>query len=342
MTQIIASIGELTALRDELRRGREQRTAAGHQEIRICMGASCIASGALKVKEAIEKELASRALDKRVPLVGTGCLGPCRRRPGTVGRRRVLPQPETAGLRGDRVRARGAGADRGAPDAQAARRPQRAPYRRDRLLPPANEDRAAELRGHRSGAGRRLHRVRRLPGPGPGAAAEQCQGGDRNAAHLRAAGPGRGRLSDLAEVEGHPRGAGRDQVRCLQRRRRRPGRVHGSQRPGGRPAQRDRGHDRGRVHDRGRARVPVRPRRVSPGGPALADRPAAVPGARAVGAEHPGQRLRLRVGDPHGFRGLRVRRGDGAVDVRSRGIGASRGPARPFPPRAACGASPRC
>ena len=54
------------------------------------MGASCIASGALPIKAAIEKELRDRNLQDKVSVVGTGCLGPLLGRAGDDRRRRVL------------------------------------------------------------------------------------------------------------------------------------------------------------------------------------------------------------------------------------------------------------
>jgi NADH-quinone oxidoreductase subunit F len=77
MTQIIANAKDLTILRDAIRTEKTKQSAQGHKQIRICLGASCIASGALKVQAALERELADRQLGKRVSIVGTGCLGPC-------------------------------------------------------------------------------------------------------------------------------------------------------------------------------------------------------------------------------------------------------------------------
>ncbi|MGA2033155.1 MAG: FAD-dependent oxidoreductase [Thermoguttaceae bacterium] len=77
MTERIATAGELTALRDRLRAEQERLAAAGHQQIRICMGAGCIASGSVRLKAAIEDELARKGLQDRVSVIGTGCLGPC-------------------------------------------------------------------------------------------------------------------------------------------------------------------------------------------------------------------------------------------------------------------------
>ncbi len=77
MTQIIATIEELTALRDALRVARADAEAAGHKQIRLCTGASCIASGALLIQTALERELHDSNLQDKVAVVGTGCLGPC-------------------------------------------------------------------------------------------------------------------------------------------------------------------------------------------------------------------------------------------------------------------------
>ncbi|MFH2034412.1 MAG: NADH-quinone oxidoreductase subunit NuoF [Candidatus Margulisiibacteriota bacterium] len=46
-------------------------------KILLCQGGGCIASGSLKVKAALEKELKAQKLDKQFKIVDTGCLGPC-------------------------------------------------------------------------------------------------------------------------------------------------------------------------------------------------------------------------------------------------------------------------
>ncbi|MCC6123659.1 MAG: FAD-dependent oxidoreductase [Pirellulales bacterium] len=68
---------ELTTLRDRIRAEEAALKANRHQKIRLCLGASCIASGALKVKEALEQGISERGLLGRVSIIGTGCLGPC-------------------------------------------------------------------------------------------------------------------------------------------------------------------------------------------------------------------------------------------------------------------------
>ena len=60
MSQIIATPQQLTELRDRVRAEQAAQKAAGHKQVRICMGAGCIASGAEQVKQSIEAELATQ------------------------------------------------------------------------------------------------------------------------------------------------------------------------------------------------------------------------------------------------------------------------------------------
>ena len=93
---LIANVQQLVALRDAVRAEKANLTAQGHQHIRICVGASCIASGSLKVREALEKEIADNQLQDRISVVGTGCLGPCSGGPalmiGDVFYEKIAPQ----------------------------------------------------------------------------------------------------------------------------------------------------------------------------------------------------------------------------------------------------------
>ncbi len=45
-------------------------------QVLLCAGAACISSGALKIKEALVRELQKNALDNEVRLIETGCVGP--------------------------------------------------------------------------------------------------------------------------------------------------------------------------------------------------------------------------------------------------------------------------
>ena len=75
--KIIANIEQLNALRVYTQAEKGELAADGHKQIRICMGASCIASGSDKVKAVLEKEIAEQGLQDQVSLIETGCMGPC-------------------------------------------------------------------------------------------------------------------------------------------------------------------------------------------------------------------------------------------------------------------------
>ncbi|MCL4191940.1 MAG: NAD(P)H-dependent oxidoreductase subunit E, partial [Thermoguttaceae bacterium] len=77
MSQFIASVEQLTALRDQICRQQAEQQAAGSKQVRICMGASCIASGSSRVKAALEEEVAARGMLDDVAIIETGCMGPC-------------------------------------------------------------------------------------------------------------------------------------------------------------------------------------------------------------------------------------------------------------------------
>ena len=71
----IASIKELALLK----KSSEKQINTGKQEILICCGAGCIASGSLELKKSLEDEIASADLDLVVK--ETGCMGPCSQGP---------------------------------------------------------------------------------------------------------------------------------------------------------------------------------------------------------------------------------------------------------------------
>ena len=68
---------------EELRQRREQarrdiRARSGKvKDLMICCGTGCVAGGSLRIKEAIEREVAQRGLGNQVRVVGTGCNGFC-------------------------------------------------------------------------------------------------------------------------------------------------------------------------------------------------------------------------------------------------------------------------
>ncbi|MBN1911810.1 MAG: NADH-quinone oxidoreductase subunit NuoF [Pirellulales bacterium] len=77
MSKHIANPKELAKIRDRLQAEEQARRENRHKQIRVCMGASCIASGSRQVKEALEAQMAERGVGENVSLIETGCLGPC-------------------------------------------------------------------------------------------------------------------------------------------------------------------------------------------------------------------------------------------------------------------------
>ncbi|MFW5684724.1 MAG: (2Fe-2S) ferredoxin domain-containing protein, partial [Spirochaetota bacterium] len=81
----------ITTSEDLERIARDVNERAAHKAVRfaVCLGASCIASGAQEVLDRLEEELAER--NGTVEVSGTGCMGPCARGPLI----RVLPSGKT-------------------------------------------------------------------------------------------------------------------------------------------------------------------------------------------------------------------------------------------------------
>ena len=67
----------LAAWREQLR----AEAAQGPQEIRVCMGGSCLASGAPEIAAALKTELQQAGLADKVVVRAAGCMGPCVRGP---------------------------------------------------------------------------------------------------------------------------------------------------------------------------------------------------------------------------------------------------------------------
>ncbi|MEA1951252.1 MAG: NADH-ubiquinone oxidoreductase-F iron-sulfur binding region domain-containing protein, partial [Planctomycetota bacterium] len=77
MSNIIKNLKQLNQIRDKALEKQAELAANNHRTIRLCMGASCIASGSTKIKNALESELEKQGMTDRVSLVETGCQGPC-------------------------------------------------------------------------------------------------------------------------------------------------------------------------------------------------------------------------------------------------------------------------
>jgi len=81
----IATAADLRKLADSIKPEVEARVRVGNapdsgavqRHILVCTGGGCIASGALAVKSALEKEIRKAGLDRKVHMFETGCLGPC-------------------------------------------------------------------------------------------------------------------------------------------------------------------------------------------------------------------------------------------------------------------------
>ena len=69
----IETARELTALRQRLAKSRDPKKIS----ISICAGTGCVASGAFRIKEELEKEIVKRDLQDEVSVVATGCNGFC-------------------------------------------------------------------------------------------------------------------------------------------------------------------------------------------------------------------------------------------------------------------------
>ncbi|HPN88710.1 MAG TPA: NAD(P)H-dependent oxidoreductase subunit E, partial [Candidatus Omnitrophota bacterium] len=71
MNDIIKNIDDLNRLKEKA----IQEKSKVSREILLCAGAGCIASGSLDIKKALEEQCAAQGIE--VPIIETGCLGPC-------------------------------------------------------------------------------------------------------------------------------------------------------------------------------------------------------------------------------------------------------------------------
>ena len=77
----MSDIKKLTSMKELvlLKESTEKQMNAGKQEILICCGAGCIASGSLALKKSLEDEIEEANLNLEVK--ETGCMGPCSQGP---------------------------------------------------------------------------------------------------------------------------------------------------------------------------------------------------------------------------------------------------------------------
>ncbi len=209
------------------------------------------------------------------------------------------------------------------------------------LLHQAGPHRSGEQRQDRPGANRGLHRRRRLSAALPRAPrdeARRCRGHHHQE---RLARPRRRGLPHRPEVGPGRQGQERAEIHHLQRGRGRSGRLHGSQRPGKRPAPRAGRHGHRGLRRRGHPGLRLCSRRVSAGHQPVADRHPAGPEARPPGQPDLRVPLRFPHRPPHRRGRLRLRRRNRPDGARSRASAARPARARPTRPSTACGASRR-
>ncbi len=281
--------------------------------VTICGGTGCTAFGSPAVQQAFEQEIERRGLQDKVTVRRTGCHGFCEKGPVVV----ILPSkvfyPNVQAEDVPEIVEKTVLAGR-AHRAAALRRPRDQPE--DHLRPRGPVLRQAAAAGlppqrHRGpDQPRGLRGARGLRGGRQGPQRDEAGAGHRGGARRRPARARRGGLPHGRQVGPLPQGAGRAEVPHLQRRRGRPGRVHGPQPAGGHPARHHRGHDHRRLRHRRRARHRLRAGRVPAGRQELRHRAGAGARGRAAGRGHPGQRLRLRHRGAAGRRRLRLRRGE--------------------------------
>lgn len=77
---VVKSPEDFQTLYDTLRKSKEFNS----EKIYVCAGGGCIASGSMKVKDALATHLAKGALDEELRVMETGCLGPCAAGPVVV------------------------------------------------------------------------------------------------------------------------------------------------------------------------------------------------------------------------------------------------------------------
>ena len=211
---------------EQIAKSVQQENAKYDFEVNVCMDLACASQGAGALKDALVK--AAEASGKKVLVRRTGCMGPCSHGPLV----RVDPEETLY----HHVKAENAEAIvyglGGSPVPE--------------LQCDLNDHFDKQVRVVLENAGyidpgkdRRLHRARRLQGAADGADRDDAQRRGSSHHRKRAARARRRRLSHRAEVGHRGQGQRRREIRGLQRRRRRPRRVHGSQRDGRRSASRD-------------------------------------------------------------------------------------------------------
>ena len=299
----------------------------------ICGGTGCLASGSAEVRDALNKGDRPARPDGEVRVVQTGCRGFCAMGPVMI----IYPE----GIFYCQVQARDVQSivEETLVKGRVIERltykdpvPSRtAPLPGYPLLQQADADHPAQLRPDRPGETSRSTSPTAATRPWPRCCLDMTPaGGHRGGQDLRPAGPRGGRFSDRPQVGVHRQGAGRGQVRGLQRRRGRPRGLHGPHRSSkATPTAVIEGMIIGGLAIGAREGLHLLPGRVSSGHRAAADGHRPGRGIRPAGRRHPGHRTFVFELTDQGRGGrLRLRRGDGPD-------GLHRGPAGRTPAPAA-------
>ncbi len=339
--KIIANVEQLNAVRVYTQAEKSEQATGDHQQIRICMGASCIASGSDRLKAALQKEIAEQGIEDKVSLVETGCMGPCSGGPvlmiGDVFYENVQPEDSHELVMEHLCKRRvverlthrrpdGRNVHKAA-DVDFLRRQTKIVLRNCGEIDPCCIEDYIARDGYQA-----LAKV--LTENDPDTVLETLK-----ASGLR--GRGGAGFKTWLKWKFTREAPGDVKFAVCNADEGDPGAFMGPQRPGGRSSQRHRGNGHRRGHHRCQERVHLRPRRISPRRPAAAHRPGSGQAARAVGPEHPRHGFRVRPRAAHGLRRVRLRRGNGPDDL-------DRGQPRRAPvrvlrslPKKACGTSRR-
>jgi NADH-quinone oxidoreductase subunit F len=73
----IETAADLKAMCKDVQVQHAALQASPHEQILVCVGGSCLASGALKVRDALQEAVKRHELGNRVMIHETGCMGPC-------------------------------------------------------------------------------------------------------------------------------------------------------------------------------------------------------------------------------------------------------------------------
>ncbi len=77
MSTKIQSLDDLNAIKKNVLAKQKQEEDKGFTTVRVCAGGGCIASGSLRVKDALENTIEELNIGESVRVKCTGCMGPC-------------------------------------------------------------------------------------------------------------------------------------------------------------------------------------------------------------------------------------------------------------------------